>query len=311
MKVLVFGAGGVGGYFGARLATGGADVTFSARGEHLAAMRDHGLRVESGLGNIALKSVKVSDDPRSAGAVDLVMIGVKLWDTEAAARAIGPIVGPETAVVSFQNGVDAVDILLKAVGREHVMGGIAHIAAVIERPGVIRHNGTMQRLSFGELNGGRSARAEALLAACRNAGIDAVLSDDIQRLIWEKFVFIVGLSATTTLLRLPIGPIREDPDTRALLGEVMREAVAVGRAKGVGLDVDAADKQLTFIDGLPQGMIASMLGDLQRGRRLELPWLSGAVARLGRELGIATPANKFICTALKLHADGRSSGAGD
>ena len=311
MKIVVFGTGGVGGYFGARLAASGADVRFIARGAHLAAMRAHGLRVESSLGNIELKSVKASDDPKSAGPVDLVMIGVKLWDTEVAARAIESTVGPGTAVVSFQNGVDAVDILLKAFGREHVMGGIAHIAAVIERPGVIRHNGAMQRLSFGELDGLRSPRAEALFAACRKAGIDAVVSDDIQRLIWEKFVFIVGLSATTTLLRLPIGPIREDADTRALLGEVMREAVAVGRAKGVRLDADVAAKQLTFIDGLPPDMIASMLGDLQRGRRLELPWLSGAVVRLGEELGIATPVNKFVYAALKLYADGRPRGARD
>lgn len=311
MRILVFGTGGVGGYFGARLAAAGVDVTFVARGDHLAAMRAQGLRVESALGNLHLHPVTATDDPTNAGAVDLAMIGVKLWDTEAAARAIETVVGPATAVVSFQNGVDAVDILTKIYGRERVMGGVAHIAAVIEQPGVVRHNGTMQRLTFGELDGRRSARAENLLAACRAAGIEAALSDDIQRAIWEKFVFIVGLSAMTTLTRLPIGPIREDPETRAMLAEVMREAVAIGRAKGVNLAPDTAEKQLAFMDGVPHDMIASMLGDLRRGRPLELPWLSGAVVRLGQELGIGTPTNQFAYAALKLHAHGHAAVATD
>lgn len=308
MKILVLGTGGLGGYFGGRLAASGADVTFVARGAHLQAMRAHGLRVESGLGDFVLDPVKATDDPAGAGVVDLVMIAVKLWDTEAAVRAAAPAVGPETAVVSFQNGVDALDILVRAFGRERVMGGVAHIAAVIERAGVVRHNGTMQRLTFGELDGRVSARAERLLAACREAGIDAVLSNDIQRAIWEKFVFIVGLSALTTLTRLPIGPIREEPVTRELLADVMHEAAAVGRAKGVDL-AGAAEKQLGLTDNLPHGMIASMLGDLRRGNRLELPWLSGGVVRLGEELGVATPANRFVRAALKLHENGRHPAA--
>jgi 2-dehydropantoate 2-reductase len=309
MRILIFGTGGVGGYFGGRLAASGEDVTFIARGEHLHALREDGLRIVSSRGNLHLKAVKASDDPRSAGSVDLVLVGVKLWDTEAAAQAIAPIVGPNTAVVSFQNGVDAVDIFTQRLGRERVMGGIAQIAAVIERPGVIRHNGTMQKLTFGELDGSTSARTQALFAACQKAGIDAVLSDSIQRVIWEKFVFIVGLSAMTTLTRLPIGAVREDPTTRALLLDVMREAAAVGRAKGADLPADAAENQLKFMDGLPHDMIASMLGDLNRGRRLELPWLSGAVVRFGEQLGVATPANRFVYAALKLHADGRRADA--
>jgi 2-dehydropantoate 2-reductase len=309
MKILIFGTGGVGGYFGGRLAASGEDVTFIARGEHLHALREDGLRIVSSRGNLHLKAVKASDDPTSAGSVDLALVGVKLWDTEAAAQAIAPIVGPNTAVVSFQNGVDAVDIFTQRLGRERVMGGIAQIAAVIERPGVIRHNGTMQKLTFGELDGSMSARTQALFAACQKAGIDTVLSDSIQRVIWEKFVFIVGLSAMTTLTRLPIGAVREDPTTRALLLDVMREAAAVGRAKGMDLPADAAENQLKFMDGLPHDMIASMLGDLNRGRRLELPWLSGAVVRFGEQLGVATPANRFVYAALKLHADGRRADA--
>ena len=310
MKILVLGAGGVGGYFGARLAAQGEDVTFVARGKHLAAMRESGLRIESGLGDLQLQPVKATDDPAQAGPADFVLIAVKLWDTEAAARAAAPAVGPDTAVISFQNGVDAVDILVRAFGAERVMGGIAHIAAFIESPGVIRHNGKLARLTFGELDGRRSERGERLLAACRKAEFETVLSDGIQRAIWEKFVFIVGLSGLTTLTRLPIGPIRAEPLTRELLAEVMREAAAVGRAKGIDLPADAADKQLAFADTLPDGMIASMLGDLRRGNRLELPWLTGAVVRLGRELGVPTPANGFVYAALKLHAEGRHPAAG-
>jgi 2-dehydropantoate 2-reductase len=305
MRILIFGTGGLGGYFGARLAASGADVTFVARGEHLKAMRANGLRIESGLGNLLLKPVTATDDPASAGIVDVAMIGVKLWDTKAAIDAVAPAVGPQTAVVSFQNGVDAVDMLIDKFGRERVLGGIAHIAAVIEAPGVIRHNGQLQRLTFGELDGRRSARTERLLAQCKKAGIDAVLSDNIQVAIWEKFVLIVGMSAMTSLTRLPIGPIREEPLTRELLSNVMHEAASVGIAKGVALGTDAADKQLAFLDTVPYTMIASMLGDLRNGYRLELPWLSGGVVRLGEELGIATPANRFVYAALKLHENGR------
>lgn len=305
MKILIFGTGGLGGYFGARLAASGADVTFLARGKHLQAMLARGLRVESTLGDLLLKPVTATDNPATVGVVDLVMVGVKLWDTESAIEAVAPAVGPDTAIVSFQNGVDAIDLLTNKFGRQRVLGGIAHIAAVIEAPGVIRHNGTLQRLTFGELDGNSSPRVERLLTQCRKAGIDAVVSDNIQRAIWEKFVFIVGLSALTALTRLPIGPIREEPLTRELLAAVMREAAAVGLAKGVDLAADTAEKQLAFADTLPPDMIASMLGDLRRGNRLELPWLSGAVVRLGKPLGIATPANGFVYAALKLYENGR------
>ncbi|HEX7045326.1 MAG TPA: 2-dehydropantoate 2-reductase [Burkholderiales bacterium] len=311
MRILVFGAGGVGGYFGARLAASGVDVTFVARGEHLRAMRSQGLRVESGLGNLVLQPVQATDTVAGTGAFDYVLIGVKLWDTETAAQAVAPAVGLDTAVISFQNGVDAVDLLTRRYGRERVMGGIAHIAAYIEAPGVIRHNGTLQRLTFGELDGSRSARGERLYEACRRAGIETVLSDKIEHVIWEKFVFIVGLSAMTALTRLPIGPIREEPLTRQLLADIMREADAVARARGVDLGADSVERQLGFMDTLPAGMIASMLGDLRRGNRLELPWLSGAVVRLGDSLGVATPANRFVCAALALHANGRHPAAAD
>jgi 2-dehydropantoate 2-reductase len=304
LKIVVAGAGGVGGYFGGRLAAAGCDVAFIARGEHLAALRRDGLRIESALGNALIRPVRVSDDPASLGRADMVWIAVKLWSTEEAARAVAPLVGPETAVISFQNGVEAEDLLIRLYGRERVMGGVAHIAAVIEQPGLIRHNGTMQKLAFGELDGTRTPRAEALLDACRRAGIDAAVPADISRAIWEKFVFLVGLSGMTTLTRQPIGMVREDPDSRSMLLEVMREAAAVARARGVALPADTAEQQLAFSDGLPAAMVSSMLGDLRRGNRLELPWLAGAVVRLGRELGVPTPMNAAVYAALKPYAGG-------
>jgi 2-dehydropantoate 2-reductase len=304
LKIAIMGAGGVGGYFGGRLAASSADVTFIARGAHLDALRREGLRILSPLGDARVHPVKAVADPGEVGPVDMIWLAVKLWSTEEAAAALRPLVGPGTGIVPFQNGVEAVDILIRHYGREHVLGGVAHIAALIEAPGAIRHNGTMAKLTFGELDGKPTPRAEALLRACRQAGIDAALSDDILRAVWMKFVFLVGLSGMTSLTRMPIGAVREDPDTRAMLVRVMKEAADLGRARGVPLPDDAAGQQLAFADGLPHEMISSMLGDLRRGNRLELPWLSGAVARLGKESGVPTPANEFIVAALKLHAEG-------
>jgi 2-dehydropantoate 2-reductase len=305
MKIVIIGAGGVGGYFGGRLAASGSDVTFIARGKHLAAMRESGLSIESPLGNLRIRPVNATDNPASVNSADLVVIAVKLWSTQEAIESAAPLMGPDTAIMSLQNGVDAADLLIARYGRARVLGGSAHIAAVIEAPGVIRHNGTLARITFGELDGGHTPRTEAFLAACRDAGIDVNLSDDIQRATWEKFVLLVGLSSLTSLTRLPIGPVREDPDTRALLLEVMQEVAAVGRAKRVALADDAAPRQLGFLDKVPHDMVSSMLGDLKRGNPLELDWLAGAVVRLGKEQGVSVPANRFVYAALKLHAAGR------
>ena len=305
MKIVVMGSGGVGGYFGARLAANGADVTFIARGEHLAAMRRDGLKVLSANGDLTVKPVKATDDPASVGHADLVMIAVKLWSTADAARTIAPMMGPNSAVVSWQNGVVAEDILIKLYGKERVIGGVSNIAALIEAPGVIRHNGTMARLIFAELNGKPSKRIDAFAALCKQANIDHVVSDDIDRAIWQKFIFLASFSGMTCATRLSIGPIRTDPETRAMLKAALGEVVAIGRAKGVSLPDDQVEQSLTWADNLPPSMIASMLGDLNRGNRLELPWLSGNVVKLGEELGVATPIHKFIFTVLKLHADGK------
>ena len=303
-RFAIMGSGGVGGYFGGRLAGAGNDVRFIARGAHLAAMRDGGLRINSPLGDAHLQPVQATDRPADIGPVDYVLFATKLWDTESAGIACRPLIGPETAVISLQNGVDAEDRLSDILGADHVMGGVAGISAVIGAPGVIDHASEFATIFFGERDGVRSPRAERLLAALEEAGIDARLTDHIGKTIWLKFIFLVGLSALTSLTRKPIGPVREDPECRALLARVLAEAAAVARSRGVALDEDAADERLAFIDKLPAAMTSSMAGDLARGNRLELDWLSGAVVRMGRDLGVATPANGFINVALKLSAAG-------
>ena len=305
MRIAIMGSGGVGGYFGARLAQGGCDVSFIARGAHLAALREHGLVVESQLGNVSLMKVSATDDPATLGSVDVVLISVKLWDTQAAARAISPIIGPATTVLSLQNGVQKDDVLRRILGDRPIIGGICYISATIARPGVISHTGTVQKIVFGEYDAQRSARAEAFLEACLQARIDVELSLEIRKAIWEKFVFLVGLSAATATIRLPIGPIRKDPRTRRFLLDIMREVVAVGRGQGVALSAEYAEDLLTFYDGLPAEMAASMYHDLERGNRLEVDWLSGAVVELGQTAGTPTPLNRAVRDILTLHATGK------
>lgn len=308
LRIAIMGSGGVGGYLGVRLAQGGADVTFVARGSHLAAMRASGLAVESEHEAIHLAKVNATDDPRTIGRVDIVLFTVKLWDTESAARSLLPVVGPETGIISFQNGVQKDDVLRTVFGANAVMGGVAYMATTIGRPGVIVQTGTMQRMIFGEYDGRHSPRAEALLAAARSGGIKAEVSDDIRRAIWEKYVFLVGLSGSTTSMRLPLGPIRSHPRTRQFLLDLMHETVAVGRAQGVALPEDYAEQRLAFVDGLPADMTSSMHHDLERGQPLELRWLSGGVVEMGAPLGVPTPANQAVYDVLVLHADGRGSG---
>ncbi len=287
---------------------GGADVTFIARGAHLAAMQANGLAIESEQEPIRLPKVNATDDPRTIGPVDIVLFSVKLWDTESAARSLLPIMGPETGIISFQNGVQKDDALRKIFGAGAVMGGVAYMATTIGRPGVIAQTGTMQRMIFGEYDGRRSLRAEALLKAALSGGINAEISGDVRRAIWEKYVFLVALSGSTTSIRLPLGPIRNHPRTRQFLFDLMRETVAVGRAQGVALPEDFAEQRLAFADGLPVDMTSSMHHDLERGQPLELRWLSGGVVEMGAALGVATPANRSVYDVLVLHADGRENG---
>ena len=306
MTIVVMGSGGVGGFYGGRLAHAGCDVAFIARGRHLAAMREHGLTIESEQqGDIHLSTVRVTDDPSTLEPADVVIIAVKLWDTEAAAHAVKPLVGNDTAVLSLQNGVIKDDILRGEFGGDAVMGGVGYVGTHIARPGVIHQTGALQRLVLGEYDGRRSARAEALLAALLRAGIAAELSSDIRRTLWEKYVFLVGLSGTTATMRTTLGPIRANPQTRAFLLDLMRETVAVGRAHGVALPQDYAEQRLAFADTLASDMTSSLHHDLEHGNRLEVAWLSGGVVELGKAVNVPTPANRAVWDILALYAQGR------
>jgi 2-dehydropantoate 2-reductase len=304
MRIVIMGAGGLGGYFGARLAAAGNDVAFVARGAHLAAIREHGLRVQSALGDLHLRDVTATDDPTTLQPADIVIVGVKLWDLETAAKAVKPLLRTGTGVVSFQNGVSKDDVLARILGREAVIGGIAQIGVVIASPGVIAHTGTMARLAFGELDNSRSPRVEAFHAACKAAGIDADIAADMQLATWQKFGILVPMSACTSSMRSTIGPIRANPRTRAFFRDVMGEVVAVARASGVELGSDFIDKRMAMVEAMPDKFTASMQGDLARGNRLELPWLSGAVVELGEKLGVPTPLNRAVRDMLELYVHG-------
>lgn len=303
MRIVVVGAGGVGGYFGTRLAVAGHDVTFVARGRHLAAIQEHGLLVRSPLGD-ARSSAPAVATIADAGPADLVLVAVKLWDTEDVAAQLKPAVAAGARVMSLQNGVQKDEILRAHVPAEAVVGGVSYISAVIAEPGVVAHTGAMQKLEFGEFDGSTSALTTDLHAACVDAGIGAEVSANISRVIWEKFVFLVGLSATTAAVRQPIGVVRANTHTRTLLRDVMTEVVAVGRASGVDLADDFVDERLAFVDTLPPDMAASMYHDLTRGNRLELPWLSGGVAALGERLGVPTPRNRTVADILAPYEPG-------
>jgi 2-dehydropantoate 2-reductase len=306
MKIVMMGSGGVGGFFVGRLAHAGYDVSFVARGAHLAAMRENGLTIENGpQDNLHIPKVRVSDDPASLGKADLVILSVKLWDTEAAARAIRPLLGPGTGVLSLQNGVTKDDILRKELGDAAVMGGIGYVATRISKPGTIHQVGTMQRVVLGEYDGRVSQRAQFLHDALLAAGVQSELSTDVRKSIWEKYSFLVGLSGATTSMRVPLGPIRANPRSRDFLAQLIRETVAVGRAHGVALPADFADTRMVFADGLPADMTSSMHHDLDAGNRLEVNWLSGGVVQLGLEKDVPTPANSAVCAILAPHADGK------
>jgi 2-dehydropantoate 2-reductase len=299
MRIAVIGAGGVGGAFGAALAQAGADVTFVARGAHLAAMRDRGLRIESPRGNIILNPTQATDDPSTIGPVDFVLFCVKLWDVETAGAAIKPLIGPTTAVIPLQNGIDASERLIPILGARAVMGGVAQISATIAEPGLIRQTGSFMRLVFGELEGGKSARGETFLGWCQKAGFDGHHSDRILTDLWMKFILLASNAALTAATRTPIGILRDDPDINPLFARAYAEVVAVGRAKGIALPADAVERTVGFNHQAPPSMMASMAHDLIRGNRIELPWLSGKVVALGRELGVPTPVHEILYAVLK------------
>lgn len=302
------GAGALGCYFGGRMEAGGADVSYIARGAHLAALQESGLKVKSPFGDFEIPKVRATDTPGEIGPVDLVMFLVKLYDTDAAAKAMAPLLGPDTAVVSFQNGIDAWERIGAIVGPQRVIGGTAVIPADIRAPGLISHNGPFAKLTFGEFDRSDSQRCRDLLAIATGAGVDAEMTDDIEVAIWRKFLVLSALSAITTLVRSPVGPIRSNPESWPLFEAAIRETFAVGRKACPRLPEDAIDGAFEMATGLPDTMRASMLDDLERGKRLELAHLSGAVMRLGHEHGVATPTHAVAYRALAPYVDGPPAG---
>jgi 2-dehydropantoate 2-reductase len=305
MRIAVMAAGAVGGYYGARLAAAGHEVHFIARGAHRDAIAKNGLTVESVHGDVHLPKVNVTDDPAKVGPVDVVLFAVKLWDTEKAAEAAKPLLGPNTRVITLQNGVDSYERIAPIVGAARAIAGVTYVVTVIDRPGVIKQTSKFQSIICGSIDGRADAPLSAFVDAAKAARIEISLSDNIQRDRWHKFIFLSATSGATAVTRNSMGPILADPDTRALFRNIMRETLAVGKAKGVALDDGYVDERMAFADkNVPASMKASMANDLDRGNRLELDWLAGQVCRLGRELKVATPVNDTIYAALKLHRMG-------
>ena len=303
MKIAIFGSGGVGGYFGGKLAAAGEDVTFLARGAHLAAMQSQGLHITSPLGDVHLPKVQATDRPQAIGPVDVVLFTVKLYDVDAAAATLAPMIGPNTVVITLQNGVEAMDMVAKRVGDDHVAGGAAYIVVVIDKPGHLRHT-TAQQLVFGERDGRRSDRLVAFEQAGIRAGFQAQASTDVQAALWTKFVRLATWSGMTTVTRSPMGVLRDSADLYAMMMAAIDEVIAVGKAKGVNFPPDLMEGTIKLIKGFPANSKSSMLEDYERGRRLELPWLSGAVVRIGKAVGVPTPIHQFITTVLMPFVNG-------
>lgn len=304
MRIAIMGSGGIGGYYGGRLAAAGEDVTFIARGENLAALRSGGLRVESKLGDIALERVNATDDPAAVGPVELVVVATKAYDLEGAAQAMRPLVGPETTVLPLLNGVDAAERLGAVLGMERVVGGSCLLSATRVAPGHVRHNTPGERLVFGERSGEITARCQAIEAAFKKAGINVALSPEIQVELWRKFVFLVASASITSAARMSGKELVEDPDARWMATEAMREIVRVGQARGVALPDSLVDELVAFIDSLPPGTKPSMLVDLEQGRPLELDALNGTVVRFAAEAGLEVSVNRTLYAVLKPHEHG-------
>lgn len=303
MKVAVMGTGAIGGYVGARLADAGAEVSLVARGAHLQEIREHGLKVTSPNGDLHIRPVQASDDPGDIGPVDIVLFAVKLYDLTTAAEAIRPMVGPDTLVVFLQNGVDAEAVLTEAFGRKRVAGGVALINGALAAPGVIEHR-ALNALIVGTLDGGADPRLDRLVALASESGIETTLSPDIRREIWRKFLLLAPMASLSAMTRVALGAIRDNAETWALAEMGMWEVAAVANTEGVAITADDVREALEFVGSMPETWQASTLIDLQQGRRLEVEWLAGAVCRIGRNHGIATPFHQVALGALMPHAAG-------
>jgi len=299
MKIGIMGTGGVGGYYGGLLARSGHDVVFIARGEHLKAIRDHGLEVRSIFGDFRIVPAAATDDPSSAGPFDIILFTTKTYHLSEAARLILPAVGPDTVVVPFQNGIDAAEQIGSVIGSKHMLGGVTYLSAAIEKPGVIGQYSQFRRIVVGELDGKITARAHSVYEVLKTTGVDVELVDDILQALWTKFVFIAAISALGGLTRVATGDYRNIPETRKVLTDALQEVVSVGLAGGVSLAPDLVKKTLEFIDSAPADMKPSMQRDIEAGRRSELESMIGVVVRLGKELNVPVPVMTFTYAALK------------
>jgi 2-dehydropantoate 2-reductase len=306
MKFAIMGTGGTGGFFGGCLARAGHDVTFIARGAHLAAIRERGLRIESAsAGNFTIKPAQATDNPGGVGPVDCVLFCVKAWDVRDAAQAIRPLIGDRTVVLPLQNGIDHIAQIEAAVGKAHVLGGLAQIETTLADAGLIRHTSPqLHHLIFGESDGTMSERARDLLGALQSGGFAVALTPNIAGQLWVKFIVICGWSGMCAVTRLPIGPLRESPETFGMLVRAMREVEAVARARQVPLEGDVTATMLERLKLFGPQTMSSMARDLQRGNRLEVETLNGSAVRTGAEAGVPTPVNAFIYACLKPYALG-------
>jgi len=298
MRIAIFGAGGVGSYFGGRLVQAGEEVIFIARGDHLRAMQAQGLRVDSIKGDFLIQPVQATDDPRRVGEVDMVLLCVKAWQVPEAAEALAPMLGGETGVIFLGNGVDAPYQLAPVLGAEHVLGGLCRISVAIAAPGHIRHVGIEPYVAFGEMDGRTSQRAENLRQAFERAGVNVSVPADILAAMWEKFIFIAAISGVGAVTRVPAGVLRSVPETRGMLQEAIEENVRLAHARKITLAEDIGARTLAFIDGMAPGVTASMQRDIMEGRPSELGAQNGAVVRMGLESGVPTPTHAFIYNSL-------------
>ena len=298
MKILIMGTGGVGGYYGGLLAQQGNQVTFIARGAHLDAIQGKGLQVKSLHGDFTVSPASATEDPAKVGPVDLILFCVKTYNTDEAVQAIIPVVGPQTSVLSLQNGVDATERIGKVVEVEHVLGGATWLSSAVESPGVIKQISQFRRIVFGELGGGRSERIQSIYEVLNQTGIAVEISEEIQKILWTKFVFISAASAFGSLTRLPMGDYRSIPETRRLISGIMQEVEALARAQGIALEADVVQKSLDFMDNAAPHIKPSMQLDVESGRRTELESMVGVIGRKGRELDVPTPVADYVYGSL-------------
>jgi len=298
MRIVVFGTGGVGGYFGGRLAQAGEDVTFIARDEHLRAIKANGLRVDSSSGDFVVHPAKATNDVSEVGETDLVILGVKAWQVPEAARSIKPLVGPTTTVVPMQNGVDAVPQLVAELGSDNVIGGLCRIVSFVVAPGHIRHAGFMPSIIIGELDNQRSDRIMRIENVFRHAGLDTTIAADIQVALWTKFLFIASFSGVGAVANAPAGVLRSDPKWRGQMLSAMEEIYALAHVRGVKLPSDSVNKVMAAVDGLPEDATSSMQRDIAAGKPSELESQNGAVVRMARESRVEVPTHALIYETL-------------